>query len=161
MGPKGKSVVMMKGSPVFTLDGVTVAQSIEKLRNPVEDMGAQLVKNVAQITNDEAGDGTTTATILAQSLLTEGLKGIENGIDPIVLKKSIQEATIKIVEHLKKKCVEVKNIEQMKAVATISSRDPEIGQVIAEIYDKVGKDGAITTEEVKQIGIYYEIIIDY
>lgn len=158
MGPKGKSVVIMKGSPVFTLDGVTVAQSIDKLENKVEDMGAQLVKNVAQITNDEAGDGTTTATILAQELLKEGLKGIENGIDPIVLRKSIEEATGKIVEHLKKKSVEVKNIKQMKAVATISSRDPEIGQIIAEIYDKIGKDGVITTEEVKQVGITHELV---
>jgi len=158
MGPKGKPVVMEKGSVVFSLDGVTVAQSIDKLKDVVENMGAKLIKNVAQITNDEAGDGTTTAMVLAQALLKEGLKGIENGVDPIVLKKSIQESAVMIVEHLKDQCVEVDDIEQMKAIATISSRDPEIGKIIGEIYNKIGKDGVITTEEVKQIGITYELV---
>jgi chaperonin GroEL len=158
MGHAGRAVLLPKATPQFTLDGVTVAQAIGKLLNPVEDMGAQLIKNVAQKTNDEAGDGTTTASVLLQALLTEGLRGIEAGIDPIILKGAFQEGSEIVLDVLKASAIPVKTKEQMKAIATISSRDPEIGEVIATIYDKIGKDGIITAEEVPMIGLDHEIV---
>ena len=158
MGPKGRAVIIPKGGPVFTLDGVTVAQAIDTLEDPVEDMGAQLVKNVAQVTNDEAGDGTTTASLLTQALVDEGLKGIAQGIDPIVLRNTFDMATKVVLDEVQSHVSPVENKEQMKAIATISARDPEIGDVIANIYDKIGKDGVIATEEVKTVGLDHEIV---
>ena len=158
MGPKGRAVIIPKGDPVFTLDGVTVAQSIDRLEDPVEDMGAQLVKNVAQKTNEDAGDGTTTATLLTQALLTEGMRGVEQGMDAVKLKESMRKAGEVILTEVKKNSTEIIKVEQMKNIATISSRDPEIGSIIGTIYDKIGKDGIITTEEVKSVGMEYEIV---
>jgi chaperonin GroEL len=158
MGHKGRVVVIDRATPIFTLDGVTVAQAIEKLEDPVENMGADIVKGVAQKTNDEAGDGTTTATLLTQSLLHEGLKGIEQGIDPITLKSALNSGMDVILKHLKANSKPVKEKEQMKSVATISSRDSEVGEIIANIYSEIGKDGIIATEEMKQVGMNYEIV---
>ncbi len=158
MGPKGKLVLLLKAVPIFTLDGVTVAQDIDSLKDPVEDAGAQLVKNVAGITNDEAGDGTTTATILLRELAREGLRGIEQGIDALVLRETYTKAMGIVLKYMKEHTTPVTTKAQMKAIATISSRDPEVGRIISEIYNKIGKDGVITTEETKQVGIDYEVV---
>ena len=158
LGPKGRVVVIKRATPIFTLDGVTVAQAIEKLEDPVEDYGADIVKGVATTTNDEAGDGTTTATILVQALLNEGLKGIEQGIDPIIMRNALNDGMKIVLDNLKRNTTAVTTKEQMKAVATISSRDPEVGGIIADIYAKIGKDGVITSEEMKQVGMDYEIV---
>ncbi len=150
LGPRGRNVVIDKkwGSPTVTKDGVTVAKEIE-LSDPYENMGAQLVKEVASKTNDVAGDGTTTATVLAQSILSEGLKNVAAGANPMVLKRGIDLAVEKAVEELKKIAQAVNTSEQVEAVATISGNSPEIGKMIAEAMDKVGKDGVITVEESK------------
>lgn len=158
MGPKGRAVLIPKVQPVFTLDGVTVAKSIGNVEDPVEDMGVQLVKRVADRTNDEAGDGTTTATLLTQQLLNEGIRGVEQGMDPITLKRALEDAGKLVLEAVKKEKTEVKTEEQMAAVATISSREKEIGDTIAGLYYKLGKDGIITTEEVKTVGITSELV---
>lgn len=158
MGPKGRAVLIERGTPMFTLDGVTVAESIEKLPDKVENMGAQLVKNVASKTNEHAGDGTTTATLLVQAILLEALKGIEQGLDPIAMKEAIEEYSQIVLEEVKAGAKEVKGLEEMKNIATISSRDPEAGEIIAKIYDKIGRDGVITTEETKTLGMDYEIV---
>src|SRR3990167_2524495 len=158
MGHKGRVVVIKRATPIFTLDGVTVANSIERLADPVEDYGADIVKNVATTTNDEAGDGTTTATVLVQALAREGLKGIEQGIDPITMRDALNRGLALVLKHLKDNSTPVKTKEQMKAIATISSRDSEVGGIIADIYDQIGKDGIITTEEIKQVGMNYEVV---
>lgn len=158
LGPKGKVVVIKRATPIFTLDGVTVANSIEHLADQVEDYGADIVKGVATTTNDEAGDGTTTVTLLTQALLNEGLKGVEQGIDPIVMRDSLNDGMKIVLDHVRRNAVACTTKEQMKAVATISSRDSEVGGIISEIYDKIGKDGIITTEEMKQVGMNYEIV---
>ncbi len=158
LGPKGKAVLIDKGIPVFTRDGVTVAQSIEKLKDNIENQGAQLVKGVAQKTNEEAGDGTTTASILLQELLKEGTKGVEMGIDPMKMSQALEDGSKVILEVMKVNSKPVKTKQEMKDVATISSRDKEIGEVIGEIYDKIGVDGVITTEEDKTIGLTYELV---
>ncbi|MDR3281440.1 MAG: chaperonin GroEL [Endomicrobium sp.] len=150
LGPKGRYVVLDKkfGSPTVTNDGVTIAKEIE-LEDPFENMGAQLVKEVASKTNDIAGDGTTTATILAQSLINEGLKNITAGANANHIKKGIEKAVVAVVEEIKKIAKQVKNKEEIAQVASISASDKEIGDLIADAMEKVGKDGVITVEEGK------------
>jgi chaperonin GroEL len=150
LGPRGRNVVIDKkwGSPTITKDGVTVAKEIE-LGDAYENMGAQLVKEVASKTNDVAGDGTTTATVLAQAILSEGLKNVAAGANPMVLKRGIDLAVAKAVEELKAIAQAVNTTEEVEAVASIAGNNPEIGKLIAEAMDKVGKDGVITVEESK------------
>ncbi len=150
LGPKGRNVVLDKkfGSPVITKDGVTVAKEIE-LEDPYENMGAQLCREVASKTNDVTGDGTTTATVLAQAIVLEGLKNVAAGANPIFLKKGIDKAVEVAVEELKKNAVPVEGKDDIGHVAAISGNDPAIGELIAEAMDKVGKDGVITVEESK------------
>jgi chaperonin GroEL len=156
LGPKGHCVALDKkwGAPSVIDDGVTIAKDIE-LANPLENMGAQLVKEAATKTNDACGDGTTTSTILAHAIVTGGFKNIAAGAEPMALKKGIEKATQAIVEELKKRSTEVKGKEQIAQVATITAKDKKIGNLIAEVMEKVGKDGVITVEESK--GIEYEI----
>lgn len=151
LGPKGRNVVIDKsyGSPHITKDGVTVAKEIE-LEDKHENMGAQMVKEVASKTADKAGDGTTTATLLAEAIYSEGLKNVTAGANPMVLKKGIEHAVEVVVSELKKLSKPIKDIKEIIQVATISANgDTEIGQIIAEAVDKVGKDGTITVEEAK------------
>jgi len=150
LGPKGRNVVLDKkwGSPTITKDGVTVAKEIE-LEDPYENMGAQLVKEVASKTNDVAGDGTTTATVLAQSIINEGLRYVAAGGNPILVKRGIDLAVAKAVEGIKALSIPVKGHEEVANVASIAGNDQEIGKLVAEAMDKVGKDGVITVEESK------------
>ncbi|WP_462332672.1 chaperonin GroEL [Schwartzia sp. (in: firmicutes)] len=150
LGPKGRNVVLEKkfGAPTITNDGVTIARDIE-LEDPFENMGAQLVKEVATKTNDVAGDGTTTATVLAQAMIHEGMRNVAAGANPMVLKKGIDLATKALVEEIKKKSKKVASQESIAQVASISSSDEETGKLIAEAMEKVGKDGVITVEESK------------
>jgi len=150
LGPKGRNVVLDKkwGSPTITKDGVTVAKEIE-LEDPYENMGAQLVREVASKTNDVAGDGTTTATVLAQAIVNEGLRYVAAGGNPIALRHGIELAVEKAVEELKARKIEITDKASIAQVASISGNDPEIGAMIAEALDKVGKDGVITVEESK------------
>ncbi len=159
LGPKGRNVVLDKmGRPVVTNDGVTIAKEIE-LFDKFENMGAKLVKEVASKTQDNAGDGTTTATLLAQALVTEGLKNITSGANPIEVKKGIEKATKAVVEFLKKKSIPVKDKEKIIQVATISANnDEEIGKLIADAMEKVGNDGVITVEEAKSIETSLELV---
>jgi len=156
LGPRGRCVVLDKkfGPPTVINDGVTIAKDIE-LKDPFENMGAQLVKEAASKTNDMAGDGTTTATILAQAMIHEGFKNITAGANPMAIKRGIEKAIDAVVEDLKKKSTPVTGKDQIAQVAAISSADTEIGNLIAEVMDKVGKDGVITVEESK--GLKYEI----
>ncbi len=157
MGPRGRNVLLQKsfGSPTITKDGVSVAREIE-LQDPMENMGAQLVKEVASNTNDEAGDGTTTATVLAHSIFKEGLRNVTAGANPVQLKRGMDKASEQILEELKKISKVVDTKEQIAQVATISANsDTAIGDMIAEAMEKVGKDGVITVEEAK--GIYDEL----
>jgi len=155
LGPKGRPVVLDKkwGPPSVIDDGVTIAKEID-LPDPFENMGAQMVKEAASKTNDACGDGTTTSTILASAIVTEGFKNIAAGADPMLLKKGIEKAVEAIVNELKKVSIEVKGKEQIAQVGNITAKDPEIGDLIAEVMEKVGKDGVITVEESK--GIKYE-----
>ncbi len=155
LGPKGHCVALDKkwGAPSVIDDGVTIAKDIE-LPDPFENMGVQLVKEAASKTNDTCGDGTTTSTILAHALITGGFKNVAAGAEPLALKRGIEKATKAIIEELKKTSTEVKDKEQIAQVATITAVDREIGDLIAEVMDKVGKDGVITVEESK--GIAYE-----
>jgi chaperonin GroEL len=155
LGPKGRNVALDKkfGAPTITHDGVTVAKEIE-LKDPYENMGAQLLKEAATKTNDIAGDGTTTATVLAQTIVNEGLKMVAAGANPMLLKHGIEAATEAIVASIKKQAVEVKDKRDIANVAAISAADTEIGELIAEVMDKVGKDGVITVEESK--GLVFE-----
>ena len=148
LGPKGRNVVLDKkyGSPTITKDGVTVAKEIE-LEDPYENMGAQLVREVASKTNDVAGDGTTTATVLAQAIVNEGLRYVAAGGNPIALRRGIELAVEKAVEELKTRKIDVTDKASIAQVASISGNDPEIGDLIADALDKVGKDGVITVEE--------------
>jgi len=150
LGPKGRNVVLDKkfGSPTITKDGVTVAKEIELVQH-FENLGAQLVREVASKTNDVAGDGTTTATVLAQAMVREGLKMVAAGSNPMALRRGIEKAVQRAVEKLKEFAIEVKTREDIEHVAAIAGNDPEIGKVIAEAMDKVGKDGVITIEESK------------
>ena len=150
LGPKGRNVVLDKkfGAPTITNDGVTIARDIE-LEDPFENMGAQLVKEVATKTNDIAGDGTTTATLLAQAMVHEGLRNVAAGANPMVLKKGIEQAVKTLVEEIKKKAKKVAGKDSIAQVADISSSDEEVGNLIAEAMERVGKDGVITVEESK------------
>ena len=160
LGPSGRNVILEKkfGSPTITKDGVTVAKEIE-LKDAFENLGAQLVKEVASKTSDVAGDGTTTATILAEAIYRQGLKYIAAGANAMEIKRGIEKAVEKVVEHLKSMSREVKGRKEISEVASISANnDMEIGEKIAEAMDKVGKDGVITVEEAKGIETYVEIV---
>jgi len=157
LGPKGRYVVLDKkfGAPTITNDGVTIAREIE-VEDVFENQGAQLVREVATATNDVAGDGTTTATVLAQAIVREGLKNVAAGANPLGLKRGIESAVDQVVEALKKQSKEISGKEDIARVATVSSRDREIGDVIAEAIDKVGKDGVVNVEEGQTFGLDLE-----
>lgn len=159
LGPKGRHVILDKGFglPVVTNDGVTIAKEIE-LEDKFENVGASLIKEVAEKTNDVAGDGTTTATVLAQSMIEEGLKNVAAGNDPIALKSGIQKTVKAAVEGLKKITKPVKDQKEVAQVATISSLDPQVGQMIADIMEAVGKDGVVTVEEGQKFGLEKEVV---
>ena len=160
LGPKGRNVVLDKkyGSPTVTKDGVTVAKEIE-LEDPCENMGAQMVREVASKTSDNAGDGTTTATILAEAIFREGLKYVTSGANPIGIQRGINKAVAAAVEHLDKIAKKVKDKEEIKQVATVSANwDTAIGEIIADAMDKVGKDGTITVEEAKSIDTTLDVV---
>ena len=160
LGPKGRNVVLGKkfGSPVITKDGVTVAKEIE-LKNKYENMGAQMVREVAVKTNDKAGDGTTTATVLAQAIFREGVKNVAAGANPMSLQRGIQLATDQVVSELERMSKKIKNNDELTNVATVSANnDPHIGKLISEAMDKVGKDGVVTVEESKTLQTELEIV---
>ncbi len=162
LGPRGRNAVLDKGwgAPKVTKDGVTVAEDIE-LDDPYENLGAQLVKEAASKTNDVAGDGTTTATVLAEAIFREGLKMISAGADPMALSRGINKATVAVVEAIKKLATPIneKNRTEIKQIATIAgNNDPSIGDVLAEAFLKVGKDGVITVEEGKQSETTVEVV---
>ncbi|MCR6545043.1 chaperonin GroEL [Dehalobacterium formicoaceticum] len=159
LGPKGRNVVLEKkfGSPLITNDGVTIAREIE-LEDPIENMGAQLVKEVATKTNDIAGDGTTTACILAQAIIREGMKNVAAGANPMYLKKGIEKAVAAAVAELKNSSQKVESKEAIAQVATVSANDPEIGDLIADAMDKVGNDGVITVEESQSFETTQEVV---
>jgi chaperonin GroEL len=159
LGPKGRNVAFDRkiGSPTITHDGVSVAKEIE-LEDPFENMGAQLLKEAAQKTNDIAGDGTTTSTVLAYAIVTEGLKALEAGYNPMLLKRGIELATETIVTELKKNSTKIDTKEEIASVATNSAADEEVGQLIADVMDKVGKDGVITVEESKTMQFETEYV---
>src|SRR5512132_127112 len=160
LGPKGRNVVLGKrfGSPVITKDGVTVAKEIE-LQNKLENMGAQMVREVAVKTNDKAGDGTTTATVLAQAIFREGVKNVAAGANPMALQRGIQLATELVVAEIERMSKKVKSKEELMNVATVSANnDREIGRLISEAMDKVGKDGVVTVEESKTLQTELEFV---
>jgi len=152
LGPKGRNVALDKkwGAPTITHDGVTVAKEIE-LEDPFENMGAQLLKEAATKTNDIAGDGTTTSTVLAHAIVTEGMKNLAAGFNPMLLKRGIEAATRAVAEKLRQQAIEVTTKEEIANVASISAQDRNIGNLIADVMDKVGKDGVITVEESKSM----------
>jgi chaperonin GroEL len=157
LGPKGRYVVLDKkyGAPTITNDGVTIAREIE-VEDPFENQGAQLVREVATSTNDVAGDGTTTATLLAQAIVREGLKNVAAGANPMALKRGVEQAVDAVVENLKTQSKEVSGKEDIARVATISAREREIGDVIADAIEKVGKDGVVNVEEGQTLGLELE-----
>jgi chaperonin GroEL len=159
LGPKGRNVVLDKkfGAPVITNDGVTIARDIE-LEDPFENMGAQLVKEVATKTNDIAGDGTTTATLLAQAMIHEGMRNVAAGANPMIIKKGIEKAVKALVSEIKKNSIKVEGKAAIAQVAAISSSDEEIGDLIAEAMEKVGKDGVITVEESKTMDTNLSVV---
>ena len=160
LGPKGRNVVLDKkfGSPTITKDGVTVAKEIE-LKDPYQNMGAQMVKEVAEKTSDTAGDGTTTATILAESIFREGLKNVTAGANPMALKRGIEKAVEAVVSELKKLSNPVKDKKEISQVASIAANNDQIiGDQIAEAMEKVGKDGVITVEEAKSIQTTMDVV---
>ena len=160
LGPKGRNVVLDKsfGAPRITKDGVTVAKEIE-LENKFENMGAQMVKEVASRTNDEAGDGTTTATVLAQAIVREGLKSVAAGMNPMDLKRGVDIATAKVVSHIKDASREVKNSDEVSQVGTISANgEADIGEKIANAMQQVGNDGVITVEENKGLETEIDVV---
>jgi chaperonin GroEL len=156
LGPKGRNVALDKkfGAPTITHDGVSVAKEIE-LKDPFENMGATLLKEAATKTNDVAGDGTTTATVLAQAIVNEGIRNLAAGSNPMLLQRGIQKATVQAVAAIKNLAIPVKGKEELAEIASISAADSEIGQMLSEVMDKVGKDGVITVEESR--GIKYEV----
>ena len=159
LGPKGRNVVLDKsfGSPLITNDGVSIAKEIE-LKDPYENMGAQLVREVASKTNDVAGDGTTTATVLAQAIVSEGLKNLEAGANPIVLRKGIKKAVLAAVESIQKQSSKVKGKDQIAKVAGISAGDSAVGEMVADAMEKVSKDGVITMEESKTMQTELDLV---
>lgn len=159
LGPKGRNVLLDKGfgSPIITNDGVTIAKEIE-LEDKFENMGAQLIKEVATKTNDAAGDGTTTATLLAQILVNEGLRNVTAGADPLQIRRGMEKATEAVVKSLKTQAKDVQGKEEIAQVAAISAGDPEVGLLIAEVMDMVGRDGVITVEESQTLGLEKEVV---
>jgi chaperonin GroEL len=159
LGPKGRNVVLERkyGSPTITNDGVTIAKEID-LKDPYENMGAQIIKEVAEKTNDVAGDGTTTATVLTQVLVREGLKVVAAGANPLAVKKGIEKGVEAVVEELKNIAKEVSSREEIAQVASISANDPEVGELIAEVMEIVGKEGVITVEESQTLGLTKEVV---
>jgi chaperonin GroEL len=160
LGPRGRNVIIQKsfGSPTVTKDGVTVAKEIE-LEDPYENMGARLVREVASKTSDAAGDGTTTATILAEAIFLEGLKAVVSGVNPVLLKQGIEKAVEDVCDKLKKMSIPIKTTKEMAQVAAVAANnDMEIGEKLAEAMDKVGKDGVITVDEGKGLGIEIELV---
>src|ERR1051326_7498892 len=159
LGPKGRNVVLEKkwGAPTITNDGVSIAKEIE-LEDPEEKIGAELVKEVAKKTNDVAGDGTTTATVLAQAMVEEGLRNVAAGANPMSLKKGIEAGVEAAVEAIKNQAKDIEEKDEIAHVAAISAADPEIGEQIAEAMDKVGKDGVITVEESNTFGMELELV---
>ena len=152
LGPKGRNVLLQKkyGGPLMTNDGVTIAKEIE-ISDPHENLGAQLIKEVATKANDVAGDGTTTATVLAQAMIKEGLKLVSSGANPVFMRKGMEKASRKAVEILAKKSKKVSNNSEIAQIGAISAADPEIGKLIAEAMQKVGETGVITVEEAKSL----------
>lgn len=159
LGPRGRNVVLEKayGAPLITNDGVSIAKEIE-LEDPFENMGAQLIKEVATKANDVAGDGTTTATVLAQAIVKEGLKMVSAGANPMFIKKGIEKATAEAIKHLKSRAKKVDSIEEISQVASISAADEEIGDLIAKAMEKVGETGVITVEEAKSLETTLEVV---
>lgn len=159
LGPRGRNVVLEKsyGSPLITNDGVSIAKEIE-LEDPFENMGAQLIKEVATKANDVAGDGTTTATILAQAIVKEGLKMVSAGANPMFIKRGIEKATKEVIRHLKDKSKKIESNEEIAQVASISAGDEEIGKLIAQAMEKVGETGVITVEEAKSLDTTLEVV---
>lgn len=159
LGPKGRNVVLDRkfGSPTITNDGVTIAREID-LEDAFENMGAQLVKEVATKTNDVAGDGTTTATVLAQAIIREGLKNVAAGANPMILKKGIEKAVVVTVEEIKKIAKPIESKGAIAQVASISAADTEIGDLIAEAMETVGNDGVITVEESQSMGTTLDVV---
>jgi len=159
LGPKGRNVVLDKGfgSPTITNDGVTIAKEIE-LEDKIENLGAEIVKEVAEKANDVAGDGTTTAVVLAQAMINEGLKNVAAGANPLALRRGIEKGVKKVVETLKGMAKLINTKEEMAQVATVSAEDKELGRLIAEVVDEVGKDGVVTVEESKTFGIEKDIV---
>jgi len=158
LGPKGRNVVLEKkwGAPTITNDGVSIAKEIE-LEDPYEKIGAELVKEVAKKTDDVAGDGTTTATVLAQAMVREGLRNVTAGANPMSLKRGIEKAVVAICDELLKTAIDVETKEQIAATASISAGDPSVGEIIAEAMDKVGKEGVITVDESNTFGLELEL----
>ena len=159
LGPRGRNVVLEKsyGSPLITNDGVSIAKEIE-LEDPFENMGAQLIKEVATKANDVAGDGTTTATILAQAIVKEGLKMVSAGANPMFIKKGIEKATKEVINHLKSRAKKIESNDEIAQVASISAGDEEIGKLIAQAMEKVGETGVITVEEAKSLETTLEVV---
>jgi chaperonin GroEL len=157
IGPKGRNVVLDKkfGAPTITNDGVTIARDIE-LEDPFENMGAQLLKEVATKTDDVAGDGTTTAVVLGQAMINEGIRNVTAGANPMQIRVGIEKAVEAVVAEIKKESRPIDSREQIAAIATISAADPEVGDIIAEVMDKVGKDGVVTVEEGQSLGLEKE-----
>ena len=157
IGPKGRNVVLDKkfGAPTITNDGVTIARDIE-LEDPFENMGAQLLKEVATKTDDVAGDGTTTAVVLGQAMINEGIRNVTAGANPMQIRVGIEKAVAVVVEEIKKQSRPIATREEISAIATISAADPEVGDIIAEVMDKVGKDGVVTVEEGQSLGLEKE-----
>lgn len=159
LGPKGRNVILGKsyGTPVITNDGVSIAKEIE-LADPLENLGAQLIKEVATKTNDAAGDGTTTSTVITQALVREGLKFVETGINPIGIRRGMEAAKDEVVAILKKNAQPIKDKKSIAQVATISAESKEMGEMIAEVMQQVGKDGVVTTEQSQTLGLSKEIV---
>jgi chaperonin GroEL len=159
LGPKGRNVVLDRkfGSPTITNDGVTIARDID-LEDPWENLGCQLVKEVAIKTNDVAGDGTTTATVLAQAMIKEGLKNVAAGANPMIMRKGIEKAVAAVTDAIKDQSHSVESKEAIAQVAAISANDPEIGEIIADAMEKVGRDGVITVEESQSLGTQLEVV---
>lgn len=159
LGPKGRNVILDKGfgSPIITNDGVSIAKEIE-LEDKLENLGAEIIKDVASKANDVAGDGTTTATVLAQAIISEGIKNVTAGANPLALKKGIEKGTKEVVNYLQKISKKISEKAEIEQVATISAEDKEMGSLIAEVIDEVGKDGVVTVEESQTFGLSKEIV---